>query len=171
MVFLWIGAFLLVAGFIPPHAPNLSADEIVDIYAKDSGSIKFGLIVSMAASALLVPWAVAISGQIKRIDGARALADVQMASCALLSLEFIFPIGIWMATSFRFQDRSPEVTQAMNDCAWVLFMVIIWSIEVQLVAIAWAIFIDRRSEPVLPRWLGYLTLWAAVLIVPAGSII
>src|SRR4051794_1014608 len=171
MVFLWIGAFLLVAGFIPPHAPNLSADEIVDIYAKDSGSIKFGLIVSMAASALLVPWAVAISGQLKRIDGARALADVQMASCALLSLEFITPIAVWMATAFRFEDRSADVTQAMNDLGWILFMTVIWSLWVQLLAIAAAILIDRRSEPILPRWLAYMSLWVAMLIIPAGTVL
>jgi hypothetical protein len=143
----------------------------VRLYADHTNAIKLGMIISMAGSALLVPWAVAISGQLRRIDGAKALADVQMVSCALLSLEFITPIGVWMAVSFRYKDRAPDVTRALHDVGWILFMTVIWSLWVQLIAIAAAIFIDRRSEPVLPRWLGYLNLWVAMLIIPAGLVL
>jgi hypothetical protein len=169
MVVLWIGAFVLVAGFIPPHDPAASAEAITAIYAQNTGAIKIGMVVSMMGSALLVPWAVAISGQLKRITGARALADVQMVSCGLLSLEFITPIGVWMAASFRFDAQTPLVTQALNDLGWILFITVIWSIEVQFVAIGAAILIDRRPEPILPRWLGYLSFWAAVLLLPGGT--
>jgi hypothetical protein len=171
MVVIWVAAFVFVAGFFPPSAPSASADQIVDLYAEHTGLVKLGLVISMAASALLVPWAVAISGQLKRIDGARALADVQMVSCALLSLEFITPIGVWMATSFRFDDRAPDITMAMHDLGWILFMTVIWSLEVQLLAIGAAILIDRRGTPVLPRSLGYLSLWVAVLVIPAGLVL
>jgi hypothetical protein len=171
MVVLWVGAFVLLAGFIPPHDPAKTAEQIVRIYAEHTDAIKIGMVVSMLGSALLVPWAIAISGQLKRIDGARALADVQMISCALLSLEFITPIGVWMAASFRFDAHAPEVTQAMNDLGWILFMTVIWSLWVQLIAIGAAILIDRRDEPILPRWLGYLNLWVALLIIPAGLVL
>lgn len=171
MVVLWVGAFVFVAGFFPPSAPSASAGQIVDFYADSTGLIKLGLVISMAASALLVPWAVAISGQLKRIDGARALADVQMVSCALLSLEFITPIGVWMAAAFRFDGRGPDVTMAMHDLGWILFMTVIWSVEVQMLAIGAAILIDRRETPVLPRALGYLSLWVSLLIIPAGLVL
>ncbi|CQD17652.1 hypothetical protein BN1232_03966 [Mycobacterium lentiflavum] len=171
MIAVWLGAFLFIAGFIPPSRPSASAAEIVRLYADHSIAIKLGMVISMAGSALLVPWAIAISGQIRRIDGAKALADVQMVSCALLSLEFITPIGVWMAVSFRYDDRAPDVTRALHDLGWILFMTVIWSLWVQLLAIAAAILIDRRSEPVLPRWLGYLSLWVAMLIIPAGLVL
>jgi hypothetical protein len=50
-------------------------------------------------------------------------------------------------------------------------MTVIWSLWVQLVAVAAAILIDRRDEPVLPHWLGYLSLWVALLIIPAGLVL
>ncbi|TPG32570.1 hypothetical protein EAH80_19405 [Mycobacterium hodleri] len=171
MIVVWLGAFLFIAGFIPPSAPTSSSDAIVRLYEDHSIAIKLGLVMSMLGSALLVPFGVAISGQLKRIDGAKALADIQMVSCALLSLEFITPIGVWMATSFRVDGRSPEFTEAMHDLGWILFMTVIWSLWVQLIAIAVAIFVDRREEPVLPRWLGYLSLWTSVLILPAGTVL
>jgi hypothetical protein len=76
-----------------------------------------------------------------------------------------------MAASFRYDDRAPDVTRALHDLGWILFVTVIWSLWVQLIAIAAAILIDRRSEPVLPRWLGYLNLWVAMLIIPAGLVL
>lgn len=80
MVALWIAALFFVAGFFPPSAPDTTTEQIVDLHAEHPSMIKFGMVVSMAATALLVPWAVALSGQLKRIDGAHALADIQMVS-------------------------------------------------------------------------------------------
>jgi hypothetical protein len=171
MLVLWLGAFVFIAGFMPPSAPSDNAAQVVARYARDRNGIKVGMVISMLGSALLVPWAVAISGQLKRIDGAKALADVQMVSCALLSLEFITPIAVWMAASFRYDGRGPEITQALHDLGWILFVTVIWSLWVQLIAIGAAILIDRSPAPVLPRWLGYLQIWVAMLILPAGVVL
>jgi hypothetical protein len=171
MIVLWLGAFLFIAGYIPPSPPKASAADIVALYKGHTNAIKLGMVISMAGSALLVPWAVAISGQLKRIEGAKALADTQMVSCALLSLEFITPIGIWMAASYRYDDRAADITRTLHDVGWILFMTVIWSLWVQLLAIAAAILIDRSGEPVFPHWLGYLSLWVAVLIIPAGLVL
>lgn len=171
MMVMWVGAFVVLAGFLPPSDPMASAPAITDMYIDNPVAIKLGLVISMAGSALLVPFGAAISGQLKRIDGAKALADTQMVSCALLSLEFITPIGVWMAVAFRADDRPVDVTRAIHDLGWILFMTVIWSLWVQLVAIGVAVLLDRRTNPVLPRWYGYLSLWEAVLILPAGLVL
>jgi len=59
----------------------------------------------------------------------------------------------------------------MNDLGWILFMTVIWSLWVQLVAIGAAILIDRGEDPLLPRWLGYLNLGVSLLILPAGMVL
>ncbi len=171
MVVVWFVTFFFVMGFFPPSRPSASAEEIRQLYADNTVLIKLGAVIVMAASALLVPWAVAISGQLKRIPGAKALAATQLVSCGLLSLEFITPIGVWMAASFRFDGRSAEVTEALHDLGWILFVTVIWSVWVQMWCIVVAIFLDRRPQPILPRWLGYLTAWAALLITPAGLVL
>jgi hypothetical protein len=171
MVLIWFATFIFVMGFFPPSRPSATAEQIRDLYADNTVLIKIGLVIVMAASALLVPWAAAISGQLKRIKGARALASTQLVSCGLLSLEFITPIGVWMAASFRFDGRPAEVTEALHDVGWILFVTVIWSLWMQMWCIVAAIFIDRGDRPILPRWLGYLTAWAAVLITPAGLVL
>jgi hypothetical protein len=171
MVAVWFFTFIFVMKFFPPSNPAATANEIVDLYARREIPIKIGLVITMAASALLVPWGVAISGQLKRIRGAKALADTQMVSCGLLSLEFITPIGVWMAASFRFDKRAADVTEAIHDIGWILFVTVIWSVWVQMLAIAAAILIDRGPTPILPRSIGYLSIWAAMLILPAGMVL
>ena len=170
MLLLWLVAFS-AAGFLPPHRPSATSNQIADIYNAHPTLIRVMLVITMAASALLVPWCVAIAGQIRRIPGARALATVQMISCSLLSLEFIYPVGIWMANSFRADDRPADVTRALNDVGWILFVLVIWSVWIQMLAIAAAVLLDRKAEPILPHWLGYLSLWVALIIVPAGLVL
>lgn len=171
MMVFWVGAFLVLAGFIPPSDPSLSADRIVELYSSNTAGIKLGMVIAMLGSALLVPYGVAISGQLKRIDGAKALADTQMVSCALLSLEFITPIAVWMAAAYRFEDRAADITRAMHDLGWILFMTVIWSLWVQVIAIGAAILIDKKPKPIFPRWLGFLNIWLAFLILPAGTVL
>jgi hypothetical protein len=61
----------------------------------------------------------------------------------------------------RRRRRSADITQALHDLGWILFVTVIWSLWVQLLAIGAAILIDRNPEPALPRWLGYPQLWVA----------
>jgi hypothetical protein len=171
MVAVWFVTFIFVMKFFPPSNPAATAQEIVDLYAGNTVLIKIGCVIAMAASALLVPWGIAISGQLKRVRGAKALADTQMVSCGVLSLEFITPIGVWMAASFRFDNRAADVTEALHDLGWILFVTVIWSAWVQMVAIAAAILIDRGPTLILPRWIGYLSIWTAMLILPAGLVL
>lgn len=170
MLILWLVSFSL-AGFLPPHKPSASADQIMDLYNAHPTMIRVMMVITMAASALLVPWCIAIAGQVRRIPGGKALATTQMISCSLLSLEFIYPVGIWMATAFRSDDRPADVTRALNDVGWILFVLVIWSVWIQMLAIAAAVLIDNRPEPILPRWVGYLSLWVAVIIIPAGLVL
>ena len=170
MLALWLASFI-AAGYLPPHRPSATSQQITDLYNANPTMIKAMMVITMAASALLVPWCIAIAGQIRRIPGAKALATTQMISCSLLSLEFIYPVGIWMATAFRSDDRPIDITRALNDLGWVLFVLVIWSVWVQMLAIAAAVLMDHRPEPILPRWVGYLSLWVAVIIIPAGLIL
>ncbi|MFJ9390484.1 hypothetical protein ACIRON_16790 [Nocardioides sp. NPDC101246] len=169
MVLLFLVSFLFIAGYIPPSRPSESADGLARMYTDRSNAILAGMIVAMIGSTLLTPWGVAISGQIKRIDGARALADTQMLSSGLGALTFIIPITLWIAAAYR-PDRDPGITQVLQDIGWLQFVCVVWVVFLQMIAIGWAILIDRPERPVLPRWVGYVNLWCAAGVFPAGLV-
>src|SRR5581483_9149477 len=119
MVFGWIASFVLLAGFIPPPSPDLTPEQLVALYSGHTGVIRLGLMLTMFASALLVPFAAVISAQMRRIEGDRAvLAPTQLISGGLLALEFILPLMVWQTAAYR-PEISPVLVRLLNDMGWL----------------------------------------------------
>ena len=79
----WVLAFVVLARFIPPPSPMKTPAQVVDMFRRHTFEIRFGLVVTLFACALLVPFCAVIQGQMRRIPAARsALASTQMASAA-----------------------------------------------------------------------------------------
>ena len=165
MVLIGLG-FGWLAGFIPPPAPSDSVAEIAARFIEQKNGIRFGMIVSMVASSFLMPYAVAISLHMRRIEGPfPALAMIQLGLGAIFVLEFIYLIFFWQTATFRV-DRAPELILLLNDMAWIPFIGLSSTLVMQALVFGWAILIDKRVVPVFPRWLGFFNLWAAVMFVP-----
>ena len=170
MVFGWIASFVLLAGFIPPPSPDLTPEQLVALYSGHTGVIRLGLMLTMFASALLVPFAAVISAQMRRIEGDRAvLAPTQLISGGLLALEFILPLMVWQTAAYR-PEISPVLVRLLNDMGWLMFVGVISSAIVEFACIGVVILADRRGTGVFPRWAGYFNLWVALLVAPAGMV-
>jgi hypothetical protein len=64
--------------------------------------IRLGMVFVMLFSALLVPFSAVVAAQMRRIEGRHeVLATTQLASDALLSVEFIIPAMVWLAAAYR----------------------------------------------------------------------
>lgn len=170
MVFGWIASFVLLARFIPPPSPGRTPEQLVEMYSENTGSIRLGLMLTMFASALLVPFAAVISAQMRRIEGDRAvLAPTQLISGGLLALEFIIPLMIWQTAAYR-PEIDPTVIRMLNDLGWIMFVGVISSAVVEFTCIGLVILADQRNTGVFPRWAGYFNLWVALLVAPAGLV-
>jgi hypothetical protein len=166
MIVGWIGGFWLLANFLPPPSPNLSAREIADLYLGHATAIRWGLIVTVTGCAFLGPFVVAIYNQMRRIEGRNSpLALVQLMLGAVLVLEFCAPVVVMQVCTFR-ADRNPEIIQALNDVAWLVFLGLVSTAVLEVLTVGIAILRDHRAEPIMPRWLGYLSLWTATTWTP-----
>jgi hypothetical protein len=167
LVLMGIG-FAGLAHFVPLPSPHDSATEVAKMYRDRPTQIRFGLIISMAASALLMPFSVAMFRQMKRCEGPKpALAYIQLGLGAILVLEFIYLIFFWQTATFR-ADRSPEVIQALNDMGWIPFVGLSSTLIMQTFVFGVAMLLDRRAVPVFPRWLGFYNIWAALMFTPGS---
>ena len=87
--------------------------------------IRIGLIFTMFASALLVPWSAVIAVQMSRIEGKRpVLAITQVAQASLLSLEFIIPLMVWQTAAYRPSPARIHLVYMLNDMGWLMFVVL-----------------------------------------------
>lgn len=159
-----------VAQFFPPHPPSASANEIAAIYQLHPDQIKIGLVLLVVSATLYGPFCVAITLQMKRIEGEfPAMALTQLVMAAVNVVILMLPMLIFMTIAFR-PDRTPELSQLLNDFGWLLFIMPFGPACVQSVVIGLTILSDRREQPVYPRWVAFVNFWIAVLFLPGALV-
>ncbi len=158
--------FVVLARFIPTPAPSMSTADTGRLFVDHATAIRWGMILSMVAATLLVPFAVSITLQMRRIEGRQpALALIQFGLGTLFAFEFIYLIFFWQVATFR-SDRAPEIIQTLNDMAWVPFVGLSSTLVMQVLVFGVAILLDKRQRPVFPRWVGYYNIWCALMFLP-----
>lgn len=171
MVVIWVVSFVALAGFIPPPSPQTGPEAILQMFIDHTVLIRIGLMLTMFASALLVPWSAVIAVQMSRIEGKRpVLAITQVAQASLLSLEFIVPLMVWQTAAYRPSRERIDLIYMLNDMGWLMFVGVISSAVLQCATLGIVILMDKRDQPIFPRWSGYLSLWTATLLAPAGVV-
>jgi hypothetical protein len=158
--------FIAIAGFVPTRSPSQSAMETAQFIIEHRDRIRWGMIVSMFSSSLLMTFAVSMAIHMRRIEGRfPALAMIQFGLGAIFVLEFIYLLFFWQTATFRV-DRAPELIQLLNDMAWIPFVGLTSTAFVQVSCFGIAVLMDRRNHPIFPRWLGYYNLWVALMFTP-----
>lgn len=160
-IVLFLIGYWFMAGLVPPPSPNWSAVHIQHFWGHHTDLKRAGLLVVVFAAALTGPFAAAISTQMKRIEGTYSPLTYSQLGLGMLGvLVFWAPMFAMQAAAFR-SHRDPQITQALNDLAWLPF-VGTWALALlQNIAIALAVFKDTE-ERVFPRWLGWFNIWVGI---------
>jgi hypothetical protein len=176
LVCAWCGPVFLVlfgiglvplAGFVPPPAANDTPQQVVRLYTEHHTRVQAGLSLMLFSTAFVAPWVAVISAQLRRIrvEGITTLVYAQLVAGGAFLFVVIVPVMAMIVASFR-PERNPEITQAINDLAWIPFIMVFTTLMAQMLVVAGAVFLDAEEE-VFPRWVGYVSAWCAVLLVPA----
>lgn len=161
----WLG------GMVPPPSPAASADQIAQFFRADTISILFGMLVIMIGVALLVPFFALMSLQMARIEGRWPLCALICAIAAAINIVyFVLPVLFWVAAAFR-PEQSPEVIRLFNDIAWIIILWPFSTTVLQNILFSLVVLSDKRETPLFPRWVAYLTMLVAFLILPGGLLI
>ena len=157
-----------IAHLVPPPSPLKTPAEMASFYSHRTNYLRLGLLVGLAGAPLEVPFITAISRQLRRIGREVAtLSVIQVAAGALGVLVLTYPFIFIEVAAFR-PERNPDVTQGLNDVAWLALLGVFFPAVLQNMVIAIGIFLDRRPEPILARWLAYFNIFIALSFVPAG---
>jgi MFS family permease len=164
-------AGLLVAGFLPLPAPSMTASEVAALISEHTFRIQLGMVLVACGAAFLGPFISAVTVQMRRIEGEHSpLSWLQLGLGTLFVFEFILPCFVCLAATYRPQ-RSPEVTQALFDLCWLMFVGVVSTAVIQCAAVALAILGDKRAQPIFPRWVGMFNIWTALIFGFGGVIV
>lgn len=167
---LMLFAGLLTAGFIPPVSPHQPAGSLKQIFVDHQVRILVGMLVGMLGTGFAGPFVGVITVQLKRVEGPFApLAHAQLMLGSMLPIALIVGQTLLMCAAYR-PDRDAQTVQGFSDQAWFLIVGAFYMFVVQLACIGVAVLKDEASDPVLPRWLGYLNIWCAIGSLPAAGV-
>lgn len=164
---LWAIGYGVMAQWIPPMPPSAGAQDVADMFREDSVRIRIGMIFMILGATFYLPWTMLLSDIIKQIEGQSFfLSGTQLVAGVMSQVTFFVPAYMWAAAAFR-PERNPEITQAMVDQGWIIFITGIGPFILQYAILAFAIFLDKRPVRAFPRWVAYLQIWVAISFVPA----
>lgn len=171
-VIVWVSAFFLFPGFTPPMSPTLSADQVATFYRDPAHlpQIRYSMIVFNWFGASLIPILTLIVMQIRRMAHRTPIFSYAMLGC-LAGAPTLFLVAnvCWLLAAFR-PERSPELTQLLNDLAWVTFTTLVSFLIGQSVILALAIYFDDQPRPIFSRWVAHFNVLVAAALVPAAFV-
>lgn len=170
LALLFLGGFVILGGYLPPPGPNLSAQEIADVYIQGATRIRSGMFLCVIAMTLIAPWGIGLALRTRAREENPALFFTQIGMAVISSTVSILSCVVWSLAAFRPADTSPEIIRTINDGAWFFFLLTWPSFSIWMGALALSVLDDRRAQPAFPRWTAYLSFWTALLLAPAGLI-
>jgi hypothetical protein len=164
----WVSAFFLFPGFLHPMSPTMSADTVADFYRDEAARIRYSMILFNWFGVGLIPTVILLAMQVRRMAHRTPILSYSLIACAGgPPCLFLIANMFWLLGSFR-PERSPELTQLLNDLAWVTFTVAVPYLIAQCLLIALAIYWDRQEQPVFKMWVAHFNLLVAVALAPAA---
>jgi len=165
---IWIAAFFLFPGFVPPMSPEATADEVATFYRENTARVQYSMILFNWFGVGLIPTVILLAMQIRRMAHRTPILSYSLIACAGgPPAIFLIANMFWLIGAFR-PERSPELTQMLNDLAWVTFTILVPYLIAQCLLLALAIFWDRQDQPVFKSWVAVFNLVIAAAMTPAA---
>ncbi|WP_029106174.1 hypothetical protein [Mycobacterium sp. URHD0025] len=164
---IWIAAFFLFPGFVHPMSPNMSADQVAIFYQDNTARIRYSMILFNWFGVGLIPIVILLAMQVRRMAHRTPILSYSLiAAAGGPPALFLIANMFWLLGSFR-PDRAPELTQVLNDLAWLTFTLLVPYLIAQCLLLALAIYWDQQERPVFKPWVAYFNLGVAGALVPA----
>ena len=162
----WLG----IAHFWAPARADLGLDATKVWFTETHqwGTI-IGCSLFYIAAGILTPGSIAMGMMLAKVEGRWPLWSITMAMCGVfISLIVFFNACAWIVSAYR-DDSDASVIQAFSDWAWFAFLLGWIYLAIEMFATAVVELMDHRPEPMVPRWLTWLTIaGGATLIFAAG---
>jgi len=150
--------YLVVAGLVPPISPGHNAAQVAARYAEDHDRLRAGLTIAIFTSPLLFAWVGVLYTQLKAVGGEESpLATIVQLTGSMLVLFLFFPLMVLADAAFR-TDQPPEITKAINDLGWLLFIAPAGPAVLLAVTMGAAMLSDQSPRPAFPRPVGYFNI-------------
>ncbi len=159
--------WLNLAHFVPPIAPTESALEVARQFQERHVQLMLASVIIMCATWALVPFSALLVLVIRKIEGSAGMLTMMIAFSLVTFMVMNFFTAFSFAMAAFRPERAPELVQYATDFGFLLFLgglpmfLGVWVVSGYAILVA-----SPRENSIMPRWFGYLSLWAALLTLP-----
>lgn len=154
---------MFISHLVPPPSSRLGAGAVAAFYAAHAPELRWGMLLAMLATPLLIGFAALISSQLRASDPRLAtLANVQFGAAVVLAVEILLFVVLVAAGAMR-PGRDASVLLGLNDVA---FLFLLWAFapgSIEFAAFGLAVLSDRSERPLFPRWIAWLDIAMAFI--------
>lgn len=162
--------WMALAGFLPPPSPAMSPAGFASMWAQHTDLKRLGMVLCVWGGTLYVPFTVAVALMLRRAESdERILSTTQLALGTFGTVFFTLNFLVLAAAAFR-PTLPAEANQPLTDLGFIMTFSPVAPFTFQYAVIGLAILQVPGRHPVFARWVGYLNLWVALLLVPACAI-
>jgi len=165
-VLLLIG-WWVIGGFFPLHRPSAGAEEIAAFFRTDVLKIRLGMVIVMWGSATFIPFTATIADYVSKVEGRSGpLTKIMSMSGYANAMLTFYPPLLWIANTWRSQERSAELIYLINDIAWLQFIGGLALIMPMFVVVGVTALNDKTANPTFPRWIAFVSAMTFILFLP-----
>ncbi|MCD9029155.1 hypothetical protein LDO26_13195 [Luteimonas sp. BDR2-5] len=158
--------FFLADLYAPPPSPAWGAEETYAYLMERRTGILWLAIGMNLLAPFFYFFAVITSMQIKRIEGHFGLLSfLQLTTAVVAPTGWCYPLATLANAVYR-PDRDPALIQLMNDQYWLTMVGVAFIFSLNIFIIGLAALLDRRKNPVFPRWFAYSNFFFALAFAP-----
>jgi hypothetical protein len=153
----------VAGGNFTPISADMTPAEVVAHYQAHLTGIRLASVLFLMSPAFFIAFCAAISAELRRIEGDFSpLAWSQLMVGLFIVLPFVPTAIFWTDASYRL-DRAPEITQALNDAAWLFDVMPGAPGGFQDILIGLAILCDRHRVRIFPLWLAWFNFLVGII--------
>lgn len=162
----WLG----IGHFYLPAPADLGMEETKVWFTQTYGTrIILGCTLFYIACGFLVPGSIQLGIMLAKIEGRWPLWSLTTAVCGIfISLIIFLNSCAWIVAAYR-PEFGADVIQAWADWSWFAFLLGWIYLSIEMIATGVVELMDKRAEPMIPRWFTWATFaGAASLLTAAG---
>lgn len=159
---------LLCARLLPAPAPTASAEDIAQRFADNQAGIQVGVTLMLIGFSSWALWGGSVAAWARSVEKGAPILTYTMIICGAVAEMVVIMIAFfWALAAFRPGEIDPEITQMLNDGAWLLFLIPWAPFSVWAIIFSLLVLQDDSEDPIFPRWLAGLSFGFALILVPA----
>lgn len=163
---LMFAAMLFGWHILPPPPPDMPLEQWVTHFSDNPTGVFIGAMSMMLGASIFMVFFGGLFSVLKRIEGQNSPLTYSMLMIVPFGFFTLLLMLVFLVETAYRPDVSPEIIRMLADMS--IFLLVIPGLVglVQYGITGLVILMDKREQPIMPRWVGYLSIWVGALSLP-----